>query len=213
MKNGKCSVCENKGESRTKNGIVYCSKHYQQIRRCGKILDRTILTKNEIRIIGEICEMDLYDKNYNVSATTIFDKKYLNKVKKYKWSNSHGYASHIRSRVRFHRIILGVKKGQSVDHINRNKLDNRISNLRIADQSQNMANKGMQSNNKSGHVGICWDKKNKKWMVKLNFRRKDYWLGRHTNIDDAIKIRNIKQKEIFGEYNPIVNPEVLNDYL
>ncbi|MAU10628.1 MAG: hypothetical protein CL607_17990 [Anaerolineaceae bacterium] len=57
-----------------------------------------------------------------------------------------------------HRLILKLALGIQVDHINRNRLDNRRENLRFATRSQNQANKGLPTNNTSQYKGIRWRK-------------------------------------------------------
>lgn len=59
-----------------------------------------------------------------------------------------------------HRRIIGAKKGETTDHINRNKLDNRKENLRLVSRAENEFNKPVGRNNKSGYKGVC------KWFVK-----------------------------------------------
>lgn len=60
-----------------------------------------------------------------------------------------------------HRYILNLNRNHNnhtdyVDHINRDKLDNRKLNLRITDNSGNQKNKGIQSNNTSGISGVTY---------------------------------------------------------
>jgi len=165
---------------------------------------RTIRTKNEIRISGEVCEMDLYDMKCNVQTTTVFSKRHLEKVKKYKWSYQKGrYVIHTRTRTLLHLLISGTKKPLLTDHINGNKLDNRDENLRVVNFSQNGINKCKQSNNTSGYTGIDYDKKNKMWKVRLNKDKKMIWLGRHKTIEEALKVRKEAEAIHFGEYSPI----------
>ena len=54
-----------------------------------------------------------------------------------------------------------------IDHENRNKLDNRRRNLRLATFSQNNANCGRRRNNTSGYKGVYWNKKTKKWQARI----------------------------------------------
>ena len=75
-----------------------------------------------------------------------------------------------------------------LDHHDRDKRNNRISNLRPATDSQNGLNKGLQTNNTSGYVGVSWDKQRQKWAAFLTLAKKVY-LGRFTNILDAIAAR------------------------
>lgn len=73
-----------------------------------------------------------------------------------------------------HRVAWAVfygswpEKSLHIDHLNRDKTDNRIENLRIVTPSQNMENRGLMSNNSSGFKGVSWDKRRKKWRAQLN---------------------------------------------
>lgn len=58
-----------------------------------------------------------------------------------------------------------VPDGMVIDHIDGNKLNNKIENLRVVTTSENLFNAKMAKNNKSGITGVCWDKRRKSWMV------------------------------------------------
>lgn len=88
-----------------------------------------------------------------------------------------------------HRVINNTPVGMETDHINRNKLDNRRSNLRSVTGCQNMMNVGVPSNNVSGYRGVSWDNKHKKWMAQIVVEWKSIWLGRHSRLEDAISAR------------------------
>jgi len=53
----------------------------------------------------------------------------------------------------------------TVDHCNKNKLDNRKSNLCLVNQKIQNINQGMNSNNKSGVTGVCYDKGRNSWLA------------------------------------------------
>jgi hypothetical protein len=61
--------------------------------------------------------------------------------------------------------VNGVFPDDDIDHINRNKGDNRLCNLRVVSRSLNSLNKDVHHKNKSGHTGVIWHKKAEKWMV------------------------------------------------
>lgn len=102
--------------------------------------------------------------------------------------------------VRFHREIMSAKKGQEIDHISRDTLDNRKCNLRIVTSSQNNMNSGMQKNNSSGHRGVFWYKRSNKWRVQIRLNSKLYHLGYFTDYTLACQTYDGKAKELFGEY-------------
>jgi hypothetical protein len=81
--------------------------------------------------------------------------------------------------------IYGEWPNSDIDHINRIKSDNRISNLRLANDSLNHHNKGLSRNNTSGVKGVRWLKRDKKWRAVINCYGKPVHLGVFNNIEDA----------------------------
>jgi hypothetical protein len=81
-----------------------------------------------------------------------------------------------------HRLAWLYEYGEfpenNLDHINCNKLDNRIVNLREASKSQNSWNKTLFKNNTSGIKGVYWEAKRKLWRVTLGYFSKRIFLGR-----------------------------------
>ena len=68
-----------------------------------------------------------------------------------------------------HRVVWELHNrvlvpGELIDHVNRIRSDNRIENLRLADNSKNMQNRGKQSNNASGVKGLSYHKRDKVWQ-------------------------------------------------
>ena len=84
-------------------------------------------------------------------------------------------------------------KGQ-LDHINRNRSDNRISNLREVTNKQNGQNASKRSDNTSGHPGAYWDKRRSKWVAQIAHNRKQIHLGYFTTIEEAVAARKAAEK-------------------
>lgn len=180
-----------------------CNKHYQQLMRRGKTLDRTQQDPNEIITDGDTSWVIMYDINNNESARTIVDTQNLDIVTKYKWRlSTDGYAMgrDADKTIMLHRILVGAPKGMVVDHINHNTLDNRNDNLRICTNQDNGRNKMTVSNNTSGRNGVSWNKSSKKWMSYITVDSKMIYLGLFVNIADAITARENAENKYFGEY-------------
>lgn len=79
----------------------------------------------------------------------------------------------------------GYMPKQQIDHINGNRSDNRICNLREANASQNQYNKKLNLNNTSGVKGVVFDKETKKWRVRITVNKKIISLGYYDNLNDA----------------------------
>lgn len=71
-------------------------------------------------------------------------------------------------------LMLGreLVEGEVVDHLNRNKLDNRRVNLRLTDQKGNSQNRSSSPGSSSKYVGVCWEKGRSRWKANLRFNRK-----------------------------------------
>jgi len=84
---------------------------------------------------------------------------------------------------------------QNLDHINQDKNDNRLKNLRLANQSLNMHN-ARRKVTKSGIVGVTWDAARKKWCARIKIDYAGIFLGRFDRKQDAIKARETAHKKI-----------------
>jgi hypothetical protein len=78
---------------------------------------------------------------------------------------------------------------EEVDHINHNKADNRISNLRESYRQDNSKNMPLRKDNTSGRVGVNWDKQTNKWRAEVTVNGSGIKLGRFSDINDAIAAR------------------------
>ena len=114
--------------------------------------------------------------------------------------DGHGYLCiMVGSRLyRAHRLawlyIHGSWPTGQIDHINRNRTDNRIANLRDVSHKQNGQNRSKPSNNTSGHPGVVWHKRISKWQVKIKHNYKYIHIGYFTTIEDAIAARKAAEK-------------------
>ena len=92
-----------------------------------------------------------------------------------------------------HRIIWMWHKGylpeHGIDHINRNRSDNRIENLREVSQSCNSRNTGNNTNNTSGVKGVQWHKPTRMWCARIKTLYKDKHLGYYHEFDEAVLAR------------------------
>lgn len=87
-----------------------------------------------------------------------------------------------------------------VDHINRDTLDNRWSNLRVATRSQNMANTALDARNTSGASGVTWDKARNKWRAQLRVNGRKTNLGRFETREQAIAKVEEAARAQWGEF-------------
>lgn len=86
-------------------------------------------------------------------------------------------------------FMFGYLPEYSIDHINRIRNDNRISNLREASQQCQMRNSSMLKNNNTGIKGVSWADCEKKWIADVKVNGKLKRLGRFNNFEDAVYTR------------------------
>lgn len=105
--------------------------------------------------------------------------------------------------VALHRVLLGLKPGdrQIVDHINRNRFDNRRSNLRIVTSAQNAQNRSRARNNTTGFKGV---RQVRKWFQ--GWAAGEY-LGLFSTAEDAARAYDAIAKARFGEFANLNFPE------
>jgi hypothetical protein len=93
-----------------------------------------------------------------------------------------------------------LTKGKCIDHIDNNSLNNKIENLRECTITQNNHNTKLRKNNTSGHKGVTWCKKAKKWKVAINANGKYHYFGLYVNLEDAIKVAIEARKKLHGKF-------------
>jgi HNH endonuclease len=124
----------------------------------------------------------------------------LEQVRPYFWVFENGYARSAKGG-KMHRLIARCPDGMEVDHINGNRLDNRRSNLRIVTHAQNVLNTRIRDANRSGVVGVYFEKCTGKWRAALQINGWDIKLGRFASKDDAIKARRLAEEKYHGEFS------------
>lgn len=101
--------------------------------------------------------------------------------------------------VRAHRVIWAYVHGywpDSVDHINGDRADNRLENLREVTVTQNAQNMKRYENNKSGHTGVIWMKRKERWRATIKILGRNKHLGSFRQIEDAVAARKQAEKAL-----------------
>jgi len=146
----------------------------------------------------------------------IVDDDVAEELSKYRWHcNSKGYAwrsvycgrqdGKQKNRcIYLHREVLRfagieIPDGYEADHINQDKRDARISNLRVVTHRQNLANSKPRGGT-SRYKGVCWDKYAGKWKAQIWHNGKLTYLGLFTNQEDAGLAYDVAARPLQGEY-------------
>ena len=117
---------------------------------------------------------------------------------------------------RAHRLAYFIYHGvdpleKQIDHIDGNRFNNKIDNLRLATNSQNLRNRSFQKNNKTGIIGVYWCNTYKKWVARITYKNKMVFLGRFNDKEEAKDVRIAAEKKYFGEYRNDCNEKGLED--
>jgi len=162
-------------------------KHYGFAFRCIK------LAKSECADIKH---------RYAIIDPEDYEKVAVDDWQLYENHNSKYYAVRILdSKIVFmHRQIMGNPVGKVIDHRNREGLDNRKSNLRLATRSQNNCNRGRLKNGSSKYRGVSRSKKRRKWRAGINYNGIYKHLGFFENEEDAARAYDEAAKIYHGEF-------------
>lgn len=118
-----------------------------------------------------------------------------------------GYAVRKESRhdgpkwLRMHRLIAEAPDGVEVDHINRDRLDNRRSNLRLTDRAGNARNRSRNMKSTSGFKGIRrYGRKSSRWVAEIRFERHTHFLGIYATAEEAAVTYDLAAMALHGEF-------------
>lgn len=147
---------------------------------------------------------------FSDGSKCIFDSElYPDINKKYWLLRKDGYAASARngktlflSRYVYELNFGCIPEGMVIDHINRNRLDNRICNLRLCRQIDNAKNRS-PNKNRLGVTGVSYNRKRKRWTARITVNKKVIYLGSFDNILDAVSERRDAEERLFKEFRPI----------
>lgn len=166
--------------------------------------------KNRYEIIGESAKVYSNGKNKNLHF--FVDKSDLPLIAAHSWriyKMSSGYmrveSSIMKNYKSIHfslsNFLLNTPKGKIGDHIDRDSLNNRRNNLRIANEEQNSRNVSKTSFKKSSiYKGVSWHKLKRKWIATCAINYRNKFLGYFNDEIEAAKAYDLSAKELHGEF-------------
>lgn len=124
--------------------------------------------------------------------TGVFRRKRGKRVAGYVTSNGYLIIGLGYKRYYAHRLAWKLHYNQDpkfIDHLDGDRLNNSIENLRDVDRAKNQKNMKKPKTNTSGVVGVTFDKSRLKWMAQIQVNRKNISLGRYSAFGDAVSAR------------------------
>ena len=110
-----------------------------------------------------------------------------------------------RKQYLLHRLIFlyhhgYLTKGLQIDHIDGDRTNNRIENLREVTNQQNAFNAKISSRNKSGVKGVTWDEQSQKWRSVIMLSGKQIHFGFYDTIEEATAVIKKARNEYHGDF-------------
>jgi len=99
-----------------------------------------------------------------------------------------------------HRVITNCPDNREVDHINRDRLDNRKVNLRVCTRAQNGSNIAVGRRRRSQYKGLYWDRSGQKWRVELRHLGRKIYIGQFDSETEAALHYNEAASTYHGEF-------------
>ena len=185
---------------------------------CGCLIAETNSINNKAR--KQYNEFEYIDEDTvkvwlsNCNEFMICDSSTWDVLRYYLWRKHHeGYATADLDDgriVAYHVVILECPTGYVRDHINRNRLDNRYSNLRVVTPTANAINRTLLDKNKSGHPGVYFDKSRNRWRsFYADPITKQTKFSDFTTYEDALKDR-IEKEQTYYKIESLTTNKIIN---
>jgi len=106
-------------------------------------------------------------------------------------------------RYRTHRVVFLMHKGYLpvvLDHIDGDRANNRLDNLRPASLSQNQYNRKLNKNNKSGFKGVTYNSRSKMFYASIKHQTQRIFLGSYNTPEEADAVVRAAREELHGNF-------------
>lgn len=226
-----CEICGvsslEKGVTRNKQfGMCLCDKHLGQMKRFGEVKDhnkRCVFDPNEIRLLDDYAEIDTYDQYGNVMITYKVDKEDIKLLEGRKWRTVYKDKTMKPYLITgnqntsvidyFHRLVMEKPEEKEVDHINGDSSDNRKSNLRILEKTENQLNMKKKKDNTSGIRGVSFDKKEQRWKIDFSYKKQRHYFKKWDKIEQAVYLRYLCEVTFQKSLRHTSNDELIFEHI
>lgn len=173
--------------------------------------------KNHFEVIGD--SVKVYSNGKHKELSFVVDASDLPLIENHSWRAYISKSGYIRVEtslsqngkivhLMLSRFLMNFPKGKFVDHIDCNPLNNRRSNLRLANESQNARNVPKTKRiTYSRFKGVSWHKHKSKWVAHCAINSKNQFIGYFTNEEDAARAYDLKAKELHGAFAKLNFPD------
>lgn len=105
-------------------------------------------------------------------------------------------------------LVHGVDPGpdRDIDHVDRDRSNLRLENLRLADGGQVMATRGLRADNKTGAKGVRFDKRRGRYEARIGYQGRRIHIGTFSTVEEAAQAYAEKAKELYGEFAHCPSP-------
>lgn len=152
------------------------------------------LTGSSLYVLGVFFMKEIMLTN---GGCAMVDDENYNYLTQWKWFRSpNGYAISTIGLIKMHRLITGAKKGELVDHIDHDTLNNTKLNLRIVSTQKNVHNQNKRANTKNNFKGVCFKPRHGLWESRCRMFGKNHELGLYKSEIAAAYAYNKKAQEL-----------------
>jgi hypothetical protein len=196
----------------TYNNIPYRSNYFNNVFDALAELKNIETKINYKKVIDEYTYLHSpIERNiYNIAIIKCQDTEILvdddkwHILNTFKWNMKHdGYVQNTKLHKSMHQLVIilsgkHIPNNYVIDHINKQKTDNRLTNLRVVERSINSHNQTKNKNKSSQYIGVC--KFGKRWEANIHFKHKKFFIGYFDNEIEAALAYNMKATELYKEH-------------
>lgn len=185
--------CLKRGCQKSSYARSLCKSHYELLKRHGRPLNSQELKVAHRKVNdATVSEGSVILRVGSKEVLLDANRQLVRLLFRGKWSiGANGYV--MRDHQYLHHLVMRNRDGKYVDHINRNKLDCRDSNLRLVSPLENAWN--FTPTGASGHRGVFPDKQTGRWRVQVG--RKSF--GRFEDLDEAASVAAEARRQLYGD--------------